>query len=443
MEKHQSMIAAPKNHAVGSGIPLAGYAPFLKAVKDRIRVAQVRATLSANAELICLYWDIGRAVDAMQREKGWGAAVIPRLARDISSDMPEVKGFSERNIGYMIRFAREYGARPILQQPVAKSAGPGKVPQAAAQLPDGETVQTPPAKSTASDDRVILQQLAAKLPWGQNVLLLEKVRDLSARLWYVQQTIEHGWSRNVLAFQISGRAHERRGKAVHNFHATLPPPQSDLAEQVLKDPYIFDFLTLAEPFRERELELALLDQVQKFLLELGQGFAFVGRQYHLEAGVDDFYLDLLFYHLRLRCFVVVDLKRGPFKPEYAGKMNFYCSVIDDRLRHPDDKPTVGLILCQEKNRVVAEYALKGVQKAIGISGYRLTRALPKAFRSSLPTVDQMESELTRLTAPSRRKHARRITHLPAPSLRQAGTTRIGKRPSAKSVLSVVKKRAAK
>ena len=214
---------------------------------------------------------------------------------------------------------------------------------------------------------------------------------------------------------------------------SLPPPQSDLAEQVLKDPYIFDFLTLAEPFRERELELALLDQVQKFLLELGQGFAFVGRQYHLGVGVDDFYLDLLFYHLRLRCFVVVDLKRGPFKPEYAGKMNFYCSVVDDRLRHADDKPTVGLILCQDKNRIVAEYALKGVQKAIGVSEYRLTRALPKAFRSSLPTVEQMESGLIRLTARSHRRNEPRTIQ----------PTRIIKKPSLKSVPSVVKTRAAR
>jgi predicted nuclease of restriction endonuclease-like (RecB) superfamily len=246
---------------------------------------------------------------------------------------------------------------------------------------------------------VILQQLAAKLTWAHNIILIQKVKDLRARLWYMQQTITHGWSRSILALQINSGAHTRAGKAVHNFRATLPPPQSDLAEQVLKDPYIFDFLTLAEPFRERELELALLAQVQKFLIELGQGFAFVGRQYHLEIGADDFYLDLLFYHLRLRCFVVVDLKRGPFKAEYAGKMNFYCNVVDDRLRHADDQPSVGLILCQDKNRIIAEYALKGVKKAIGVSEYALTRALPKKFQSSLPTVEQMEAELTRLTAP--------------------------------------------
>ncbi len=410
-----SYFAGQKKPTITHKTGLAGYAPFLGAVKNRIRAAQVKATLAANAELIHLYWDIGRAIIAMQEKEGWGAGVIPRLARDIANDMPEVKGFSERNIGYMIRFAREYGARPILQQPAAKLPASGStliVPQAAAQLDDGtkgpsafvqlpgsEILQTVSAKMAAPDDLTILQQLAAQLPWFHHVILMEKVKDLRARLWYMQQTITHGWSRNILALQIKDDAHTRAGKAVHNFHAALSPPQSDLAVQMLKDPYIFDFLTLAEPFRERELELALLDQVQKFLLELGQGFAFVGRQFHFEVGADDFYLDLLFYHLRLRCFVVVDLKRGPFKAEYAGKMNFYCNVVDDRPRHADDQPTIGLILCQDKNRIIAEYALKGVKKAIGVSAYELTRALPKKFQSSLPTVEQMETELTRLTTP--------------------------------------------
>ena len=422
---------------------LSGYAPFLGAVKDRIRAAQVKATLSANAELIHLYWDIGRAIAAIQQKEGWGAGVIPRLARDIANDLPEVKGFSERNIGHMIRFAHEYGARPILQQPAAKLTGgeigqpsvaqlppSEKVPQAAAQFTPGAISPQPVAKLADADDLAQVQQLAAQLPWFHHVILMEKVKDLRARLWYVQQTVTHGWSRSILALQIDSRAYERQGKAVHNFHATLPPPQSDLAAQVLKDPYIFDFLTLAEPFRERELELALLDQVQKFLLELGQGFAFVGRQYHFEVGGDDFYLDLLFYHLRLRCFVVVDLKRGPFKAEFAGKMNFYCNVVDDRLRHADDQPTVGLILCQDKNRIVAEYALQGVKKAIGVSEYELTRALPKKFRSSLPSVEEMETELTKLTAPLRGRIEPRITRM----------TRIKKIPSVKSVKSVVKRK---
>lgn len=382
---------------------LASYAPFLGAVKNRIRAAQVKATLAANAELIHLYWDIGRAIAAMQKTEGWGAGVIPRLARDIANDMPEVKGFSERNIDRMVAFAHEYPSLDLLvPQPAAQlveTATTSISPQAVAKL--GNSKFSPPAvaKLPGNDSLPILQQLAAKLPWAHHVILMEKVKDLPTRLWYMRQTITHGWSRNILALQIKSEAHTRAGKAVHNFHATLPPPQSDLAAQVLKDPYIFDFLTLAEPFHERELELALLAQVRKFLIELGQGFAFVGRQYHLEVGADDFYLDLLFYHLRLRCFVVVDLKRGPFKAEYAGKMNFYCNVVDDKMRHADDQPTVGIILCQDKNGIVAEYALKGVKKAIGVSEYELTRALPKKFRSSLPSVEQMETELARLTAP--------------------------------------------
>jgi predicted nuclease of restriction endonuclease-like (RecB) superfamily len=381
-----------KTATTGRKGSLSGYAPFLAAVKDRIRAAQVKAALSANAQMIHLYWDIGRAVLAMQKKEGWGARVIPRLARDITNDLPEVKGFSERNIKRMLAFARQY---PELL-PI--------VPQAVAQLPGRgtrEIVPQPVAHLGVPNDLTVVQQLVAQIPWGHNVLLMEKVKDLRARLWYVRQTIEHGWSRSTLGLQIDSRVHERRGKAVHNFHVTLPPAESDLAEQLVKDPYIFDFLTIAEPFRERELEIALLVQVGKFLLELGQGFAFVGRQFRVEAGEDDFYVDLLFYQLRLRCYVVVDLKRGPFKAEYAGKMNFYCNVVDDRLRHPDDRPTIGLILCQNKNRIIAEYALKGVTKAIGVSEYQLTRALPKELRSSLPTVEQMEVELARLAAPRR------------------------------------------
>jgi predicted nuclease of restriction endonuclease-like (RecB) superfamily len=408
------MKLTPKKSTATREAGLSGYAPFLAVVKNRIRAAQVKATLSANAELIHLYWDIGRAIVAMQKKEGWGAGVIPRLARDIANDMPEVKGFSERNIGRMIVFYREYPDLTAIlptasaklsdslkvQQPAAQLPAIAKVPPAVAQIQGLEILPTLSAKTPATGDEIATEPTPlAQLPWSHHILLIQKVKDLQTRFWYARQAVEIGWSHDILALQIDSRAYDRRGKAVHNFHATLPPLQSDLAEQVLKDPYIFDFLTLAKPFRERELELALLAQVEKFLLELGQGFAFVGRQFHLDVGEDDFYLDLLFYHLRLRCFVVVDLKRGVFKAEYAGKMNFYCNVVDDRLRHPDDKPTIGLILCQDKNRIIAEYALKGVKKAIGVSEYQLTRALPKEFRSSLPTVEQMEAELARLTAP--------------------------------------------
>ncbi len=220
-----------------------------------------------------------------------------------------------------------------------------------------------------------------------------KVKDLEARLWYMQQTLANGWSRNVLLTMIQSEAHLRQGMALTNFERLLPSPQSDLARQTLKDPYIFDFLTLEQPFHERELETNLLHELERFLLELGQGFAFVGRQLHLEVGDSDFYVDLLFYHLKLRCFVVIDLKTGEFKPEYAGKMNFYLSVVDDQLRHDSDAPSIGLILCQDRNHIIAEYALRGVNKPIGISEYELTRALPPSLRSALPTVEEIEAEL--------------------------------------------------
>lgn len=362
------------------------YADLLGDIKARIRQAQLKASLSANAEMILMYWDIGRMIHERQQKEGWGAGIIPRLAKDIRNELPEIKGFSERNIKRMLRFYREYsGVLPIVPQPVAQLQATEnqtfiKVPQPVAQMPDGNPLS-------------ILQQLVAKIPWGHNILLLEKIKDLSSRLWYMQQTIEQGWSRDVLGLMIKSATHKRQGKAVTNFGQRLPDPQSDLAKQVLKDPYIFDFLTLAEPFQERELEVGLVRHLEKFLLELGQGFAFVGRQYHLQVSDKDFYLDLLFYHLKLRCFVVIDLKKGDFKPEYAGKVNFYCSVVDDKLKHISDQPTIGLILCQTKDRILAEYALRDIHKPIGVSDYELTRALPENLKSALPTIEEIEAEL--------------------------------------------------
>ena len=232
-----------------------------------------------------------------------------------------------------------------------------------------------------------------EIPWGHNQELLFKLKDPLQRIWYAKMAIEHGWSRPVLVLQIESGLFERQGMAVTNFKRTLPPPQSDLAQQALKDPYTFDFLTLADDFRERELEKGLLDHIQRFLLELGVGFAFVGRQVHLEVEEEDFYIDLLFYHLRLRCFVVIELKNGPFKPEYAGKMNFYLSAVDDRLRHKDDRPSIGMILCKSRKKLLAEYALRDTHKPIGVSEYKLTKALPEKLKGTLPTIKELESEL--------------------------------------------------
>lgn len=376
------------------------FSSLLADVKGRIQTAQTRAMLAVNTELVRLYWDIGRIINERQKKEGWGAAVIPRLARELHNELPDLKGFSERNIGRMIAFFREYPEPDsILPQPVAKIPVHEKLPQPVAKLFPASKV--PQAVAQMSDS------LLWSIPWAHHVILMDKVLDISIRRWYMEQTIANGWSRNILAIQIEAGAHLRQGKAVSNFAALLPPPQSDLAQQALKDPYIFDFLTLAEPFQERELETGLVRHLEKFLLELGQGFAFVGRQYRLDVGDEDFYIDLLFYHLRLRAFVVIDLKKGKFKPEYAGKLNFYCNVVNDRLKHPTDQPTIGLILCQQHDRLLAEYSFAGIDKPIGISTYALTRALPRGLRSALPTIEEIEAELGEVMKPNRAKPVRK------------------------------------
>ena len=376
----------------------ADYATLVDDIKTRIRRAQVRANLSVNRELIILYWEIGGLITRLQDRAGWGAGVIPQLARDLKNELPELKGFSVTNLKRMTLFYREYSSLFLISpqlvgQIEASGKGPplmsqlrptepessGKMPQAVAQLQTGEFKE--------------VQQLVLGIPWGHNILLIEKVKEHDKRFWYMKKTIENGWSRSVLGLQIESDAYSRTAQAVTNFELTLPEPQSDLAKQTLKDPYIFDFLTLDTTFRERELETGLTRHIEKFLLELGAGFAFVGRQVPFEVGEEEFYLDLLFYHLRLRCFVVVELKIGTFKPEYAGKMNFYLSAVDELMRQPEDKPSIGLILCQEKKRVVAEYALRGMRKPIGVSEYHLTRALPEELRSSLPSIEEIEAEL--------------------------------------------------
>jgi predicted nuclease of restriction endonuclease-like (RecB) superfamily len=370
----------------GATIVRSGFAALVTEVKGRIQAAQTRAMLAVNAELVRLYWDIGRIIDERQQREGWGAAVIPRLALELKNELPELKGFSERNIKLMLAFYREYpNPGEFVQQAVSQLPGTAKSPQLVAKILPSEKVQPPVAQLPATTFWAV--------PWAHHVIIVQKVKDFPTRRWYMEQTLANGWSRNILALQIDAQAHARHGKAVSNFAAMLPAPQSDLVQQTLKDPYIFDFLTLAEPFHERELETALIRHLEKFLLELGQGFAFVGRQYRLDVGNEDFYIDLLFYHLRLRAFIVIDLKKGKFKPEYAGKLNFYCNVVNDRLRHASDAPTIGLILCQTKDHLLAEYSFAGIDKPIGISTYELTRALPTELRSALPTVEEIEAEL--------------------------------------------------
>ena len=329
------------------------YDAFLAGLKDRVRTAQVRAALAVNRELVLLYWQIGRDILARQHESGWGAKVVDRLARDLKAAFPEMKGFSRTNLLYMRSFAQAW------------------------------------------PDEAIVQQVAGQIPWFHNCVLLDRVKDPEARRWYAEKTIQNGWSRAILEHQIDTGLRERQGKAVTNFERTLPPPQSDLARQMLKDPYNFDFLTLGDDAHERHLERGLLAHVQAFLLEFGQGFAFVGAQYPLSVGGQEFFVDLLFYHLKLRCFVVIDLKMRAFEPEFAGKMNFYLSAVDDLLRHEGDAPTIGIILCRTKNETVAEYALRDVSKPIGVAEHltaELTRSLPAELQSDLPTVAELEAQ---------------------------------------------------
>ena len=363
------------------------YPDLLNAVKERIRKAQTRAVISANAELLMLYWDIGSMVAQRQHEEGWGASIIPRLARDIKNEMSEVKGFSERNIGRMLNFYKEYSAIQEYFWGISAVASDEAaiLPPAVAKLAD-----------TGEDLEKKLISYVFRLPWAHNVILLS-IKDKNERLWYMVKDVEAGWSRDCLAAKIKSNTYGRQGHAITNFADRLPAPNSVLAQEALKDPYIFDFLTLEEPFHEREMETALVTNVEKFLLELGKGFAFMGRQYHLAVGDEDFYIDLLFYHTRLHCYVVIELKKGAFKPEYAGKVNFYCSVVDDYLKQEKDQPTIGLILCQTKNRFVAEYALRGTQKPIGVSEYELTKYLPENLKSLLPSIDSIEERMDELT----------------------------------------------
>ncbi|MBF0233684.1 MAG: DUF1016 family protein [SAR324 cluster bacterium] len=337
------------------------YGNLLSDIKRRIRQAQAKAVLSVNSEMIWMYWDIGRIILERQQEEGWGAGVIPRLSRDIRNELPEQKGFSERNIKFMVQLYKEY------------EGSIGK--QSVSQLEE-------------------TKHLVSQIPWGHNIMLMQRLDDTSLRLWYMREILKNGWSRETLSSMIKNDLHHRQGQLVHNFDKTLPPPQSEMVRQSLKDPYIFDFLTISEPFVERELETELIRHLEKFLIELGAGFAFVGRQYKLTVTDQDFFIDLLFYHLKLRCFVVIDLKKGAFKPEYAGKMNFYCSAVDDLLKHPIDQSTIGMILCETKNKVFAEYALRDIHKPIGVSEYELTRALPENLKSSLPSIEEIERELS-------------------------------------------------
>lgn len=373
-----------------------GYAPLLTGLKDRVRSAQVKAALSVNRELILLYWHIGREILRAQKAEGWGTKVVERLAKDLAAEFPEMGGFSAPNLKRMRTFYAAWAPVEIMPQSVAQLSG-SIVSQPVRQLRKGAEERV--AEPIVSQPVIQLDEPPEPLTllsWSANLVLLGMLKDPAARLWYARKALEHGWSRAVLTVQIETKLRERSGKAITNFERTLPPVQSDLAREVLKDPYTFDFLTLGEAAHERDLERGLVEHIRQFLIELGAGFAFVGQQVRLDVGGEDFALDLLFYHLRLRCFVVVDLKMKPFEPEFAGKMNFYLSAVDDQLRHADDAPTIGLLLCKDaQNKLKVEYALRDVKKPIGVAQWRtrLVESLPKNLRGSLPTIAELEREL--------------------------------------------------
>ncbi len=331
------------------------YLDWIKSLKQKFRQVQLKAAVKVNNELLNFYWQLGKEIAQKQKETSWGDKLIDNLSKDLMAEFPEVKGFSRRNLMYIKKWYLFYSAdSKLVQQAVA---------------------------------------LITQIPWGHNLVIITKCKNVKEAIFYVQKTIENGWSRNVLIHQIENKLYERVGKAITNFDVTLPKPQSDLAIEITKDPYCFDFLTIGENYTEKELENSLLTHLTKFLLELGTGFSFLGRQYKLEIGDEEFFLDLLFYHVKLHCYVVIELKTGKFKPEYAGKLNFYISAIDSLLKSEKDNPTIGILICKSKNNTIVEYALKDISKPIGVSEYKITKELPKEFKSSLPSIEEIEREL--------------------------------------------------
>ena len=363
----------------------ATYKAWLIELKGKIRSTQIKAALAVNSTLIEFYWDLGKMIS--EKESVWGNKLIEQVAKDLKSEFPDMKGLSRRNLFNTQKFYNFYN-QPIVQQVVALLQN------------DIEEVKSPISQQLVDQFKKdgckgdsIVQHLVAQIPWGHNILIFTKAKTVEIALFYVKQTIENQWSRETLKNQIGNRLHERHGKAISNFNKTLPASVTAIAQQTLKDPYIFDFLSIDTEYRERDIENQLVAHVQKFLLELGKGFAFIGQQYHLKVSDNDYYLDLLFYHTRLKCYVVIELKNTRFMPEYAGKLNFYLSAVDSLVKMPDDNPTIGLLLCKEKNSIEAEFALRDINKPIGISEYLIAENLPEDLKSSLPTIEEIEREV--------------------------------------------------
>ena len=368
------------------------YKAWLSDIKLKVRNVQIKAALKVQTELLTFYWDLGADIVGKQTHAKWGDGLIEQLSKDLMTEFPEMKGFSRSNLMYIKKWYLFYSSATLPNQIVQ---------QAVAQLPAGQKVQQPVGQTQGVEksQQVVGQteQWAiphiTRIPWGHNIAIITKCKNIDEALYYVQCTLTHNWSRSVLMHQIESGLYKREGNAVTNFALTLPKPQSDLATQTLKDPYVFDFLTMTKNYDERDLENALVAHVRQFLLELGAGFAYMGKQIALQVGEREFFIDLLFYHTKLHCYIVVELKVVDFEPEHAGKLNFYLKAIDSQLRTERDRPTIGILICKKKDKIVAEYALSDINKPIGVSEYRLTESIPDTFKGSLPTIEQIEAEL--------------------------------------------------
>lgn len=359
------------------------YLNWLKEIKGKVQSSRIKAAFSVNYELIQLYWFLGGQIVEKQKIARWRSGFTDQFSRDLKTAFPDLKGFSSKNLRYFRAFYKFYAESEIWQQPVAKLK----------QLELPEKWQHLVAEMNHCNPDSIIPFITGEIPWGHKIQIFTKSDRLEEALFYINQTIENGWSRDVLALQIKSNLYQRQGSAITNFHHTLPDSQSDLAQQMIKDPYTFDFLSLTQPYNERDIEKQLIRHITKFMLELGKGFAFVGKKYHLEVGDSDYYLDLLFYHIKLKCYVVIELKNTKFIPEYAGKLNFYLSAVDSLLKTEQDNPTIGILLCRDKDKIETEFALRDINKPMGVSEFTLTEILPDHLKGSLPTVGEIESDL--------------------------------------------------
>jgi predicted nuclease of restriction endonuclease-like (RecB) superfamily len=364
------------------------YLKWISDIKRKVRSAQIKTALAANSTLIEFYYDMGKTIVEKQLQTAWGDRIIERMSKDLKSEFPEMQGLSFTNLKYCKQFYNYFQVQPAVQLQEIDNKVDIISQQSVGQF---TAVHLEKVRPDLLDH--LLKSLVFNIPWGHIIAVITKIKNPAIALFYFRQTMENGWSRDVLALQIKSKLHERQGKSITNFSVTLPTPMSDLAQQTLKDPYVFDFMTMTQPFHEKDIENQLINHITKFMLELGKGFAFVGKQFHLEVAATDYYIDLLFYHIHLKCYIVVELKNTKFIPEYAGKLNFYLSAVDSLLKRNDDNPTIGILLCRDKNNIEAEFALRDISKPMGVSEFELTSVLPEKFKSSLPNIKDIELEL--------------------------------------------------